>query len=162
MKLLIDSQLQRSNRWSLGMDKWFHPTLYRACDHLSMIKLIHISTCKRNALISWQSGKICNFFKTASRSAIFCNPFLPEVFNRHVWFLETLWLMILWYLYIFSAYRMADATWIGWIRRGIEFKSYTSWVQYDIAYKFHKFQLMILQCSSYQRIKTVNHTWSNL
>ena len=30
-------KLQRCNRWSLGMDKWFHPTLYWACDYLSML-----------------------------------------------------------------------------------------------------------------------------
>ena len=38
-------KLQRSNRWSLGMDKWFHPTLYNGCDYLSMLglKLIHVS-----------------------------------------------------------------------------------------------------------------------
>ena len=27
-------KLQRCNRWSLGMDKWFHPTQYWACDNL--------------------------------------------------------------------------------------------------------------------------------
>ena len=34
-------------RWSLGMDKWFHPALYKACAYLSMLwlKLIHV--CKR-------------------------------------------------------------------------------------------------------------------
>ena len=32
-------KLQRCNRWSLGMDKWFHPTLYHACDYLSMLGL---------------------------------------------------------------------------------------------------------------------------
>ena len=39
------SKLQRFNRWSLGMDKWFHPTLYWACDYLSMLglKLNHVS-----------------------------------------------------------------------------------------------------------------------
>ena len=38
-------KLQRCNRWSLGMDKWFHPTLYQACDYLSMLglKLNHVS-----------------------------------------------------------------------------------------------------------------------
>ena len=38
-------KLQRCNRWSLGMDKWFHPTLYWACDYLSMLglKLNHVS-----------------------------------------------------------------------------------------------------------------------
>ena len=38
-------KLQRLFRWSLGMDKWFHPTLYLVCDYLSMLglKLIHVS-----------------------------------------------------------------------------------------------------------------------
>ena len=38
-------KLQRCNRrWGLGMDKWFHHTLYRECDHLSMLglKLNHV------------------------------------------------------------------------------------------------------------------------
>ena len=39
------SKLQRCNRWRLEMDKKFHPTLYRACDYLSMwaLKLNHVS-----------------------------------------------------------------------------------------------------------------------
>ena len=38
-------KLQRCNRWSLGMDKLFHPTLYQACNYLSMLglKLNHVS-----------------------------------------------------------------------------------------------------------------------
>ena len=38
-------KLQRCNRWSLGMDKYFHSTLYWACDYLSMLglKLNHVS-----------------------------------------------------------------------------------------------------------------------
>ena len=45
MKLHIHPKLQRCNRWILGMDKWLHPTLYCACDYLSMLelKLIHVS-----------------------------------------------------------------------------------------------------------------------
>ena len=37
-------KLQRLHRWSLGMDKLFHPALYWACNYLSVIglKLIHI------------------------------------------------------------------------------------------------------------------------
>ena len=44
MKLLIP-KLQRLCRWSLGMDKYFHPTHYWTCDYLSMLglKLIHVS-----------------------------------------------------------------------------------------------------------------------
>ena len=38
-------KLQRCNRWSLGMDKWFHTTLYNGCNYLSMLglKLNHVS-----------------------------------------------------------------------------------------------------------------------
>ena len=38
-------KLQRLHRWSLGMDKKIHPTLYDGCNYLSMLglKLIHIS-----------------------------------------------------------------------------------------------------------------------
>ena len=38
-------KLQRCNRWSLGLKKWFHPTLYNGCDYLFMpgLKLIHVS-----------------------------------------------------------------------------------------------------------------------
>ena len=38
-------KLQRLHRWSLGMDKQFHPTLYNGCNYLSMLglKLNHVS-----------------------------------------------------------------------------------------------------------------------
>ena len=38
-------KLQRLHRWSLGMDKQFHPTHYWVCDYLSMLglKLNHVS-----------------------------------------------------------------------------------------------------------------------
>ena len=38
-------KLQRCNRWSLGMDTLFHPTLYDGCNYLSMLglKLIYVS-----------------------------------------------------------------------------------------------------------------------
>ena len=37
-------KLQRCNRWSLGMDKYFHLMLYWSCDYLSMLGLnsIHL------------------------------------------------------------------------------------------------------------------------
>ena len=37
-------KLQRLHRWSLGMDKLFHPTHYNGCDYLSMLglKLNHV------------------------------------------------------------------------------------------------------------------------
>ena len=38
-------KLQRLHRWSLGMDKWFHPTYYEGYNYLSMLgfKLSHFS-----------------------------------------------------------------------------------------------------------------------
>ena len=38
-------KLQRLHRWSLGMDKYFHPILYNGCDYISMLglKLNHVS-----------------------------------------------------------------------------------------------------------------------
>ena len=40
-------KLQWCNRWCLGMDKQFHPTLYWACDYLSMLVLKLIRVSKR-------------------------------------------------------------------------------------------------------------------
>ena len=39
------SNKHRLHRWSLGMDKQFHPTLYNGCDYISMLglKLMHVS-----------------------------------------------------------------------------------------------------------------------
>ena len=36
--------MQRLHRWSLGMEKWFHLTLYIACNYLStlVLNLIHV------------------------------------------------------------------------------------------------------------------------
>ena len=47
------------NRWSLGMVRWFHPTLFWACDYLSMLglKLIHVS--KRGHSYSYSSETSC-------------------------------------------------------------------------------------------------------
>ena len=52
-KLQRFHKLQRWNRWSLGMDKYIHPTLYQACDFLSMLefKLIHVR--KRGPWLPW-------------------------------------------------------------------------------------------------------------
>ena len=45
MKLLSIPKLQQCNRWSLGMDKQFHPTHYNACNYISMLgfQWIHVS-----------------------------------------------------------------------------------------------------------------------
>ena len=49
MKLLIHSQLQRCSRWTLVLDRYFHPTPYRACDYLSMLISKLIGICKRGS-----------------------------------------------------------------------------------------------------------------
>ena len=58
---LFIPKLQRFNRWSLGMDKYFNPTLYWACDYLYMLglKLNHVS--KRS---HWSESS--NWFKFIS------------------------------------------------------------------------------------------------
>ena len=39
-------KLQLLDRWSLGMDKWFHPTFYWACDYVCMLWLKLINAGK--------------------------------------------------------------------------------------------------------------------
>ena len=39
MKFLIHFQTSTLQCWSLGMDKLFHPTLYKGCNYLSMLAL---------------------------------------------------------------------------------------------------------------------------
>ena len=54
-------KLQRLHRWSLEMDKWFHPTLYQRGDYSSMLGLKLNMLVKRGhwyadgliQLISW-------------------------------------------------------------------------------------------------------------
>ena len=46
-KINFNFIMDKCNRWNLGMEKIFHPTIYRICDYLSVLgfKLIHV--CKR-------------------------------------------------------------------------------------------------------------------
>ena len=46
MKLLIHSHTPRCNGWSLGIDKYFHPTFHNRCDYLSMLGLKLNHVCK--------------------------------------------------------------------------------------------------------------------
>ena len=47
-----------ANRWSLGIDKWFHSTLYDGWNHLSIpgLKLIHVSKRGPVGFVLWSSG----------------------------------------------------------------------------------------------------------
>ena len=53
-KYLSIPKLQRLHRWSLGMDKEFHPTFYHGCSYLSMLglNLIHVREIGRIIIIS--------------------------------------------------------------------------------------------------------------
>ena len=48
MKLFIHSKLKRLHHWSLGMDKWFDPTLYNERNYLSVLVLKQIHFSKRD------------------------------------------------------------------------------------------------------------------
>ena len=48
MKLFVSSKHQRLHRWSLGMDKSFHPKLHWAYDCLFRLRLRSIHVSKRN------------------------------------------------------------------------------------------------------------------
>ena len=72
-------KLQRLHRWSLGMDKLFHPTLYNGCDYLSMLGLRlnhvgksgprkHSPVCVCVTEILNISGLICARIRTAALS----------------------------------------------------------------------------------------------
>ena len=43
---LFIHKLQRCNRWTLWMDKWFHPTLYGECIYFSMPELLLNQPCQ--------------------------------------------------------------------------------------------------------------------
>ena len=47
-------KLQRLHRWSLGMDKLFHPTLYNECNYLSMLGLKLNQVSKTGPRKAWQ------------------------------------------------------------------------------------------------------------
>ena len=50
MKILIHSQTSTVSRWSLGMDKYFHPSLYCACDNLSKLGLKSVKAATGDAM----------------------------------------------------------------------------------------------------------------
>ena len=50
-KLLIITKLQRFKRWSLGMDKQFHPIIYWAFDYLSMLGLEFTHVSKKGPML---------------------------------------------------------------------------------------------------------------
>ena len=63
-------KLQRLHRWSLGMDKYFHPTHYNGCNYLSMLglKLNHVSKRGHRWARLWHFRKY--YCQTWQRSVI--------------------------------------------------------------------------------------------
>ena len=53
-----DPKVQRYNRWSLGMAKTFHPTIYWACNYLSLLG------SKLNRVNKWEPWAMWNLFVT--------------------------------------------------------------------------------------------------
>ena len=82
-------KLQRCNRWSLGMDKWFNPTLFWACDYLSMLglKLNHVSKSGHwhAEFIAWNIQKYTTIFLDAELAQQVLNPFLSVWFPSRPW-----------------------------------------------------------------------------
>ena len=74
-------KLQRCNCWILGIDKWFHPTLYCTCDYLSMLELhlIHVRVHVKSMLkettgtISQTSPVNCNGLTSCAYTLLTCN-----------------------------------------------------------------------------------------
>ena len=62
-------KLQRFHRWSLGMDKYFHPTLCNGCNYLPMrgFKLIQVS--KRGP---WYRDITLTYIFSLNKSTIIC------------------------------------------------------------------------------------------
>ena len=64
-------KVQQCNRWSQGMDNWWHSTLYNGFHHLTMLgfKLIHVS--KLDPWASYQIRKIANCACTGNAGNVF-------------------------------------------------------------------------------------------
>ena len=83
-------KLQRCNRWSLGMDKQFHPTVYNGCNYLSLgpWKCLHKSWQHSQV---WQRSFWCNFLGSLLVA--------PRVTNRQYIFFECSSLYMKYYIH---------------------------------------------------------------
>ena len=72
------SKLQRCHRWSLEMDKLFHPTYYNRCNYLSMVefKLNHIGK-RAQVYFYWSDDEIQNGWQDLRTLCI--NPSVDEI-----------------------------------------------------------------------------------
>ena len=75
-------KLQRCNRWSLGMDKWFHCRLYWACYYLSMLQLKLIPVNKSSPW-NYYSLALCHW--CSSHTFIMIHLHLFEYTHMHLY-----------------------------------------------------------------------------
>ena len=82
-------KLQRLHRWSLGMEKWFHPTLYRACDYLSILELYLVHVCRSGP---WYQIVLITVLKTRSSNLFIWAMFSVNANQScdHAWLLLTI------------------------------------------------------------------------
>ena len=78
-------KLQRLHRWSLGMDKLFHPTHYKGCNYLSMLGLKWtVMTCK---CVLWLEHEIrqakTNLTRTTRMAVFWGYPLLPHDYSYY-------------------------------------------------------------------------------
>ena len=69
-------KLQRCDRWSLGMDKWFHPILYNGWSFISILEWSLVAVTKDDS----------DHFDTAWSANIKKQPLLTEK-GEHWWFI---------------------------------------------------------------------------
>ena len=76
-------KLQRCNRWSLGMDKQFHLTLYQTCNYLSMLglKLNHV----KKGLLEVKCVRKTRYEKSVSSKYFLYNKMYNK-WNKHTKF----------------------------------------------------------------------------
>ena len=80
-------KLQRLYRWSLGMDKWFHPTLYWVCNYVFMLEwklsmLVKGVSGKRKMILHFLS--VLNIVIAQVNESLHLDPFILH--NRYHWY----------------------------------------------------------------------------
>ena len=72
-------------RWSLGMDKLFHRTLYNGCDYISMLGLKLIHFCKRGPSSTFLNTKITRMQVAGVQWPVTVQSSLCLVYTQLIW-----------------------------------------------------------------------------
>ena len=88
---IFDREIGKGNlsnfrHWSVGIDKWFHYTIYWACDYLSMLGLKFIHVSKRGYWFLYLSKVLLQYL---SEPMITWHANLSHCFHKH--FRSHLW-----------------------------------------------------------------------